>query len=122
MRTVKIDGHEYPIFGTGGAVVVYTDEFHSDLFEEMNTFLDAFRADGMVSISSVSKLTYTLIKNANTDLLGSYREFMNSTHKVGDFLKKDNINSLIEEINDMMFSGEEEPKPSEKKRRTQSKV
>lgn len=123
MQTVNWENKEITLIGSGKSVLVFSDEFHMDIFAFMNLFL-AQMEKGRMDVNTVSKLFYTFAKTANDDIFKSYRSFMESVTKIGEFANQDLLIALINIVQDTMNTGEK-PKEAEtdtKKKTTKKKA
>lgn len=120
MQTVKWDDKEVTLVGTGKAVLIFSDEFHMDIFAVMNLFI-AQMQKGRVDTSVISKLFYVFAKTGNNDIFKDYRSFMESVTKIGAFANNDLLVALINVVQDTMSTGEktEDTKKKQTKKKTQ---
>lgn len=126
MRKIKFEGRDLPLNASGLAIIICTDELHSDLFKLTLEFLnsvaktvddakdkdDDASLDNLPNASVTSKIMYCFIKSANPDLFKTYTDFMASTNGIKPFVDMDNLNTLCEEISDF-YGNEKEEEPKE---------
>lgn len=120
MQTVKWENKDITLIGKGSTVLIYSEEFHEDIFASMNLFITG-AAKGKIDIYTISKLFYALAKTANRDVFSSYKTFMENTIKVGQFATPELISAIVLEIESMMDTGKKEESEDTKKKGTRVK-
>ena len=116
MNSVKVGNTEYMMNATGLSAVIFTDEFHQDIFRACQFFTFAVNKGVHPDIDITSKLMYTFIKNANEGVVKDYRTFMSNLKGIRCFYEVSNLNAILKEINELLETGEELPAENGKKK------
>lgn len=120
MQTVKVEGKELPIRGSGETVMIFMDELHMDMFVVFRDLITDI-SKGTVGFNKMSLAVYALAKTANPEVARSYKEFMGNIIHVGAFVTEENMVAVINEINEVMATGEPETPSEDGKKKTPAK-
>ena len=101
-KTLVIDGRQVPFKSTGAFLLRYKAQFHRDALKDIYKMQNAVKPDGTVSdievldIEVFYNLIWTLAKTADPNILPPF-EWL-------DTFEEFNLNEIIPEVIDMIYS------------------